>query len=220
MSSRKKFIADLLFWSQILLAFVFSIPQFLRLLKNTQGQSLSMQIVMLGFLVLVLSLSFGAHRNQPSRITRQTIGIYAMWTVFISANVAAIFWNGEYQWSSNDSITSLLAVAGASVTFSVCWIKSIGLNDPMPKGILATAFKAVPQFMMALKVASEGGAGVPMITIIVGNITVLIRIAQICFSIREAGWDRNRTWILATETVNELTWLIVSIAWTIWFLNL
>ena len=219
MSSNKRLIADLLFWVQIVLAFVFSVPQFLLLLENTQGQSLSMQIVMLGFLVMSLSLAFGTHRASPSRITRQIIAIYLMWSVFIAGNIGAIFWNGKYCWSVNDSVTMVLAVIGIVVVLVVCRTRNTGLDDPMPKGLLAILSKAVPQFMMALKVASEGGAGVPMPTIIVGNITVCLRIGQIWLSIREAGWDKNRVWLLLSETLNEISWATVSIVWAFWFLS-
>lgn len=219
MFSRKTLVADLLFWVQVILAFLFSVPQFFKLLENTKGQSLSMQFIMLGFLLLNLSLAYSAHIARPTKTTTQIIAVYVMWTIFVSSNIGAIFWNGTYIWSGNDYVTSILAIIGLIIVLFINHIKKVGLRDSMTKGLLAVVFKATPQFMMALKIFSEGGAGVPMITIIIGNIGVCIRIGQIIISIREAGWDRNRLWLLIAEVSNEISWAIVSFAWLCWFLS-
>jgi hypothetical protein len=99
-------------------------------------------------------------------------------------------------------------------------IKGLGLKDAVIKGLLAIIFKALPQFMMALKIASEGGSGIPMMTIIVGNIGVTIRIGQLLVAIKKMGWDKNLTWIFLAEVANETSWSIVTIVWFYWFLNL
>lgn len=220
MFSRKTLIADLLFWVQVVLAFLLSVPQFLRLLENVKGQSLSMQVVMLGFLLLNLSLAYGAYRTDSNRSTLQIIIIYIMWAVFVTGNILAIFWNGQYCWSTNDTITMFLVGAGIVSILNICMIKGLGLKDAAIKGSLAIIFKALPQFMMALKIASEGGAGIPMTTIIVGNIGVTIRIGQILVAIKKMGWDKNLTWIFLAEVANETSWAIVTVVWFYWFLNL
>ncbi|MFA6159570.1 MAG: hypothetical protein WC678_00580 [Parcubacteria group bacterium] len=220
MFSRKTLVADLLFWVQVVLAFLLSVPQFFRLLENVKGQSLSMQVVMLGFLLLNLSLALGAYRVEPNRNTLQIIAIYIMWAVFVTGNIVAIFWNGLYCWSSNDTVTMFLVGAGVVSILNICMIKGLGLKEASIKGSLAIIFKALPQFMMALKIASEGGAGIPMMTIIVGNIGVTIRIGQLLVAIKKIGWDKNLTWIFLAEVANEISWVIVTMAWFYWFLFL
>src|SRR3990167_5185416 len=102
MSSKKKLIADLLFWVQIIGAFVYCWNQFFRLLETTNGQLLSRFLVMEVYFYLHLMLAVGAHRAQPSRITRQTLWTYAMWLVLILSNIVAIF--------------STVAIGGARMT--------------------------------------------------------------------------------------------------------
>ncbi|MEK9158933.1 MAG: hypothetical protein AAB673_02940 [Patescibacteria group bacterium] len=213
MSWNKKLLADVLFGVQIIGALVLSGSQFFRLLETTQGQLLSMFLIMEGFLCLNLMLAIGSHRAQPSRITKQTVWTYIMWLVLIGSNILAIFLNGHYQWSPNDTRTSLLAIGGAVVVFTVTKIQGVGLKDPMSKSLLAMIFKAMPQFVMTFEIAQKGGAGVPAAALIAGHITVLTRIGQIWLAIREAGWDRNRVWLGASEAANEISWIAVTAAW-------
>ena len=213
MSSKKKLIADLLFGVQIVGAFILCGSQFFRLLETTKGQLLSMFLVMEAFLCLHLMLAAGAHRAQPSRITRQTLWTYAMWLALIASNIVAIFLNGSYRWGQNDTRTASLALLGTVLVFAVIKFRGIRLQDPMLKSFLAMLFKAMPQFIMAFEVAQKGGAGVPAAAVIAGNITILIRIGQIWFAIHEAGWDRNRVWLCASETMNEVSWATVSVIW-------
>jgi hypothetical protein len=213
MSSKKKLIADLLFGVQIIGAFVLCGSQFFRLLETTQGQLLSMFLVMEAYLCLHLMLAVGAHRAQPSRVTRQTLWTYVMWLALIGSNIVAIFLNGSYEWSQNDTRTAALALLGTVLVFAVMKLRHIRLQDPMLKSFLAMLFKALPQFIMAFEVALKGGAGVPAAAVIAGNITILVRIGQIWFAIREAGWDRNRVWLCISETMNEVSWATVSVVW-------
>jgi hypothetical protein len=47
------------------------------------------------------------------------------------------------------------------------------------------------------------------------NICILIRLALLGFAITEAGWDRNRKGAAMSESANEITWLLVTLAWLI-----
>ena len=210
---KKKLIADLLFWIQIVCAFILCGSQFFRFLETTRGQLLSMFLLMEAYLYLHLMLAVGAHHAQPSRVTRQTLWTYAMWLVLILSNIVAIFFNGSYRWSQNDTRTVTLALLGTALVFIVMKLRRIRLQDPMLKSFLAMLFKALPQFIMALEVAQKGGAGLPPAAVITGNITILIRIGQVWFAICEAGWDRNRVWLCVSETVNEISWATVSVVW-------
>lgn len=219
MSQRKETIVDLLFGVQVIGAVIFCGSQFVRLLTNVQGQSLSMMLIMEVYILLHLALAMAAHTAKPSRVTRQTVATFIMWIVGLGSNIGAIFYNGSYRWSGFDNTTCLLALAGSVLVFGSSKLYGIGFSDPMPKALLAMLFKALPQFVMAFKVASEGGAGVPAAVIIIGNATVLIRLAMIWIAIREEGQDRNRTWLFASETANEVSWAVVSMVWLVWMLT-
>ncbi len=85
----------------------------------------------------------------------------------------------------------------------------------MVKAFFAIAYKSVPQVLLAWKFLAEGASGTPGLSIIVGHATILVRLGQIYFMVREAGLDRNRVWLAVSETANELSWVIATIAWLI-----
>jgi hypothetical protein len=213
MSSKKKLIADLLFGVQIIGAFVLAGSQFFRLLDTTKGQLLSMFLGVEAFLCFNFLLAVSAHRAQPNRVTRQILWTYVMWLVLMGTNIVAVFLNGNYRWSQNDTRTTTFAVFGTLLVFALMKIRDIGFQDPMPKSLLAMSCKALPQFLMALEIAQRGGAGVPAAAIIAGNVTIFVRIGQLWFAIREAGLNRNLVWLCASEVVNEVSWATVSIVW-------
>lgn len=216
---KTRMIADLLFWIQLIGAFVLAGSQFFRLLETTEGQLLSVFFVVVVFMALHLLLAIGAHRAQPSRITRQTIWMFALWIMLLGSNIAAVFINGTYEWSPNDTRTVLIVLCSTGVVFALARFRGVGFSDPMPKGCLAIVFKSFPQFVVAVEIALKGGAGIPGLALIAGHVNIFTRLGQIWLLMREAGWDRNRVWLLASEVVNEISWTAVTVAWVIWFLT-
>lgn len=213
MSAKKKLLADLLFAVQIVFAFVLGVSQFLRMLETIQGVSLTMFFSMEIFVGINLFLAIRAHRNQPSRITRQTMASYTLIIVMITADLAAIFIHGGYDWSRNDAITAVLVAVGIAVCLSGARLKGLGWGDPLVKGWLAISFKAIPQLLLAWKIFQDGGAGTPGAAILAGHFTVCTRLGQLGLSIREAGWDRNRIGSALSEIANEASWVVVTIVW-------
>ena len=55
-------------------------------------------------------------------------------------------------------------------------------------------------------------AGAMLLT---GHIGIMTRLGQLWFAIREAGWDRNRLGVVLSETANEVTWILVTVAWLV-----
>jgi hypothetical protein len=49
--------------------------------------------------------------------------------------------------------------------------------------------------------------------LLAGHIAILTRLGQLWFALREAGWDRNRLGAATSEVANEITWLLVTLAW-------
>ncbi len=145
MTFRSKVTADLLFGVQIIGAFVLCVSQFIRLLTSTNGQLLCMFLGIEIFIALHLLLAVAALRDQPNRITKQAVWIYALWVVLIGTNIIAFFLNGHYRWSENDTRTGILILVGVGTVMSAMRIRKIGLGDPMVKGLLAMIFKALPQ---------------------------------------------------------------------------
>lgn len=213
MSKNKKVVADLLFIIQIVCTIIFGGGQFVRMLATAQGVSMSWFIFWEIFLIINLILALKAHKNQPSRVTWQTIGSYTLWVIMVTADLGVMVWKGTGTWSKNDTITAIIAGTGILATLIIAMRNSNGINDPIAKGWLAVFFKATPQLMMAIKIMSVGAAGLAGTTVITGHITVLTRLGQLAFSIKEAGWDRNRKGSAISELANEGSWVITTIAW-------
>lgn len=219
MSSRKRLIADLLFWIQVIGIAIACGSQFFRLLETVEGISLSMFLLNEAYFLMSLLLAMATHKAQASRITWQTTFVYVAGPVFIGTLIAAIIINGSYRWGFSDNITILLTVVGIAAIALYGKSQSLSLQDPMLKSFLAMLFRSLPQLFFAWKIYQEGGAGTPGVTILVGNIIVLIRIGQLGLSVKEAGWDRNRKWLLVSEISNEISWATASIIWLIWVLT-
>lgn len=214
-TSHKQFISDALFVTQIICAFIMGGTQFFRLIVTTQGQLLAMFVTMEAYLFLHLALALNAHRALPSRVTRQSIAIYATWLVVLTADLFAFFVHSPVPWFDNDTRLIQLVLLGVVVLGAYVAVARVPMFDPMIKSVLAMLCKSLPQFLVVYEVWLKGGAGIPGIAVVVGNITIIIRIAQVSVSVYEAGWERNRVWLLASEVMNDLSWAAVSVVWLI-----
>lgn len=210
---RKKVIADSLFGVQIICTLLFGGGQFLRMLTTSQGVSISWFVCWQVFLFLNLVLATRAHINKPSRVTLQTILSYVAWVTMVTLDLGVMFWRGTGTWNERDTATMILATIGVATTLIVARRKRLAIADPRVKGYLALFFKTVPQLVMAYNIFMMGGAGIAGMTLIAGHITVLTRLGQLWFSIREAGWDKSRIGSAISELGNEGSWIIVTIVW-------
>jgi hypothetical protein len=213
--SAQRLTTDALFGVQLLFTFIFGGSQFYRMLTTRQGVNLSWFLSWLIFLLLNLVLTTRAHQNQPSRVTLQTILSYAAWTLVVAADLAVMLWKGTHIWDGTDTVTTLLVGLGVALTLALAYRLDLGLIDPMVKGWLAVFFKAVPQLALAYKIFMMGGAGLAAAAVITGHITILSRLGQLWFSLKEAGWDRNRRGSALSELANEASWLAATLVWLV-----
>lgn len=215
MATRKRFIADLLFGVQIVFGLISGGSQFIRMLTTARGVNVSWFVLWEIFLGLNLILAFRAHRNQPSRVTTQTIASYLLWVVVIGANTAVMFIRNTGTWDATDTRTTLLVAVGVLATLAISKSRSLQISDPLVRGVLALFFKAIPQLALAYKISQVGGAGLAGWMILAGHVTILTRLGQLWFSLKEAGWDRNRKGSAISELANEGSWLVATLAWLI-----
>ena len=215
MSRKKRIVADLLFWVQLICTLIFGISQFIKTLSTTEGISTSMFWSWEFFLTLNLIMALKAHRNKPSRVTRQTIISYITWIVMITLDLIAIYAKNTGIWNARDTWATILVAVGIVVIVIVKHFKRLPATDPMIKTSLSVAFKVIPQLVWAYNITLVGGGGLAWPAILAGHVTISSRIGQIWFAIREAGWDRNRIGLFISETSNEFSWLVVSITWLI-----
>lgn len=212
---KKRIIADSLFGVQIVCTLLFGGAQFLRMLTTSQGVSASWFLSWEIFLALNLTLVFNAHKKQKSRVTVQTIASYLLWVVVVTADIVVMICRRTGEWNSRDFATIILAIVGITFTMAVANEKGATIIHPLVKSFIALFCKAIPQFIMAYNIAVMGGGGLAGMTVIAGHITVMTRLGQLFFSIREAGWDKNRTGSAISELGNEISWVAVTATWLI-----
>ncbi len=208
-------IADSLFAIQITCALIFGITQIARMLESTTGVSLTWFLFWAIFLGLNLLLALKAHQVQPSRVTAQTVATYATWSLVLAGALCVLLWRAMGAWQPVDTLNVLVSGIGIAGTLAVGRRHGAGLADPMVRGWLAVFFKATPQLTLAWHLAQVGGAGLAPFAILAGHITINIRLGQLYFSIREAGWDRNRIGSAVSEIANELSWVVATIVWLV-----
>lgn len=206
---------DLLFVVQIIGAIVFCGAYALRSLTDIRGSSIAQFGLVATFLVFHLWLGVGAHRASPSRLTRQAITTYVVWFVLMLVIVVVVATNPAYRWNEKDTTTIMVAVVLTLLVLVLSYALNLKIRDPIVKASFAIAYKTVPQVLLAWKFLADGASGTPILSIIVGHITILIRLGQIYSMVREAGWDRNRICLAISETANEFSWIVATIAWVI-----
>lgn len=215
MPTNKQLTADALFLIQIGLAIIFGGSEFLRLLRTSQGIPIFWLACWLAFLLVNLTLTIRAHITIPSRVTLQAAGCYALWTVIIASDLAVLMLKGSDIWRPADTITALVVGTGITVTILWGYRQGRGLGDPIVHGHLGILFVAVPQITLAYTIFQEGGQGLAAAALLSSNLSILIRLALLAFAIAEAGWDRHRKGAAMSEFANELTWLLVTLAWLV-----
>lgn len=213
MPSLGRWVADALFAIQVGCALLFGVTQIARMLDTTEGVSLTWFLFWAIFLGLNLLLSIKAHQVQPSRVTLQTVATYATWASVLAGALAVLLWRSLGEWHQVDTINVLVSGLGIAATLAIGRRRGAGFTDPMVRGWLAVFFKATPQLTLAWHLTQVGGAGLAPFAVLAGHITINLRLGQLYFSIREAGWDRNRIGSLVSEIANELSWVVATIVW-------
>lgn len=213
MSFKEKMIAYLIFGVSMICTIIFGIGQFERMLSTSQGLSVTWFAFWEIFLVLNLVLAIKAHKNKSSSITFQTVMNYAAWALVIALDLVTIIVKNSGVWDEKDTITTILVGIGIAVTVVIAKKKQWSVSNPMVKGWLAIFFKAIPQLVLAYKIYTDGGAGLPEIVVWSGHVTIITRLGQLVYSIKKAGWDKNKIGSAISEVANEASWIIVTIVW-------
>jgi hypothetical protein len=210
---KKQLTADFFLALQFCLAALSGGSQFVRLLTTSQGLNISWLASWLLFLLINLALIVRAHRAQPSRVTIQTVLSYGIWTLVIAANLALLLWKGTAVWDAKDWVTTLAVCLGLLAILIWARVQHLPWRDPVVHGLVGLCFIGLPQVTLAYKIYQVGGAGLAGGMLLAGHVAIMTRLGQLWFAIREAGWDRNRIGAAISEAANEVTWLLVTVAW-------
>ncbi|MBK8957035.1 MAG: hypothetical protein IPM80_01070 [Proteobacteria bacterium] len=212
-AGRARLVADGLFFLQAGCALLFGISQFRRMLESVEGVSVTWMAFWVAFLLVNLGLAIGAHRKFASRISRQVITIYSLWTGVCAANLVLLLVSPGVEWTLVDSVTATLTLGGVVIATAIGRARGLRLGDPMLHAAYAVFCKAVPQLTLAWNIFREGGEGISVVAFTAGHVTICMRLAQIIASIREAGLDRARLGMAIGEAANEASWVLATVVW-------
>ena len=212
-TGRARLVADSLFVLQAGCSLLFGVTQFVRMLDSVEGVSVTWMLFWVAFLAVNLGLALRAQRNFASRISRQVITIYTLWTAVCAANLLLLLLSPGVVWTRVDTLTATLTLGGVVVATAIGRARGLRFDDPMLHAAYAVFCKAVPQLTLAWNIYREGGAGISVVAFTAGHLTIGMRIAQIVFSIREAGLDRNRLGMAIGEAANEASWIVATVVW-------
>ncbi len=212
-AGRARRVADALFVLQAGCSLLFGISQFVRMLDSVEGVSVTWMLFWVAFLAVNLGLAVRAHRHFASRISRQVITIYTLWTVVCAANLLLLLLSPGVAWTLVDTVTATLTLGGVIVATAIGRARGLQFGDPMLHAAYAVFCKAVPQLTLAWNIYRVGGDGISMVAFTAGHVTIGMRLVQIVLSIREAGLDRNRLGMAIGETANEASWIVATVVW-------
>lgn len=206
-------VADLLFAVQCVAALTMGVSQFLRMRDSVAGVSIAWFLFWVAFLLVNLGLAIRAHRVVATRISRQTITVYLLWTAVCGANLVFLLLAPGARWNLVDTVTASLTLSGVLGAIAFARLRGLPLTDPLVHASFAVFSKAVPQLTLAWNILREGGEGISLVAFTAGHVTICMRLWQIVLSIREAGWDRNRLGMAIGEAANEASWVVATLAW-------
>ncbi|MGE0857716.1 MAG: hypothetical protein AB7P42_01360 [Gammaproteobacteria bacterium] len=212
---RSRLLADSLFYVQAACALAMGLSQLRRMLDSVEGVSISWMLFWVAFLAVNLGLAVRAHRSYASRLSRQTIIIYCLWTALCGANLLFLLLAPDARWNLVDSVTTGLTLGGVTLATLIGRARGLRLGDPMLHAAYAVFCKAVPQLTLAWNILREGGAGISIVAFTAGHITICLRLWQVVMSIREAGLDRNRLGLAIGEAANEASWVVATVVWVL-----
>ncbi len=216
MNLRKQHALDLLFGAQLVTVITFFATRIDRAFETVAGVNLAEQLSINLFCVINLSLAIGAHRNVRSRLSGQIVWANLIGTILTAVFCAVVVYN-HYRWSTNDTVTAALSLLGMLLVIGVSRLHRLPMIDPVVRGWLGVACKAVPHALFGVKICQEGSAGMPLMAIITGHLMILSRLAQVAFAVhQEKQWNRNRIGALIGDGAGEIAWIAATVAWILY----
>jgi hypothetical protein len=127
--------------------------------------------------------------------------------------IGAVLVQGSYVWSRVDTITTEIASAGIAITIIWAMFTKKSFNDAAVRAWVNISLKSLPQFLLTAKMWMEGSAGITATAIILGNVSILMRLIPLSISMKTEGMNRDKTWLFVSDAVNLVSWSTVTIVW-------
>jgi hypothetical protein len=188
-----------------------------RMFSSTDGVILTSFLFVDIYAIFMLSLSIGAHKAGPSRITRQMIAIWIIGVGLYSLFTLIFVFKAKALWNPNDTVNSLYALTGTIGAVALITLRKLPIQHPDVRMSIAISFRVIPQLMLALNIfASQSSKGVSGWFVWSFHVLIACRIIQIIIAIKHYGKDRNRQCMLISESLGWASWWLITMAWVIY----
>ncbi len=215
MSRFQRHTTDLMFVVGLATAFGWCGAQGIRALTTTEGASLAQYVAFTGGFMIQLVLALEARKKNPGRIISQQVKLFVAWSTCGVALIATVALEGGYRWSGIDTVITILALAGLVATLSWAVIRATPLADAAIRAWMNISLKSLPQFLLVWKVMTEGPAGITSIAIVLGSLSICMRLIPLSISMYTEGRNRDKKWLWISDAINLASWLSVTFVWLI-----
>ena len=213
MSRSQRITTDFMFYVGLATALGWCGAQGIRALTTTEGASLAQYVAFTGGFMIQLVLALEARKKTPGRIISQQVKLFTAWSTCGLALVATVALKGGYQWSTVDTVITILASAGLVITISWAAFTATPLADAAIRAWMNISLKSLPQFLLVWKVMTEGPAGITPVAIVLGSLSIFMRLIPLSISMYTEGQNRDKKWLWISDAVNLASWLSVTIIW-------
>ncbi len=212
MATEKRLSGDLLFGLQIILSLGFITPQ---IIKGFAGYgTITWPLFCFVYVFFNVLLAVGAHKEKRSRKSWQLLGIYSTFSVFWMVYLLVLLF--KVPWSEKDTVITICVLA--CIVF-ILFTRKKGtmfatITDPITRGWLSFAIKSSLQIYLAYRILTSGSrAELALTSLLVGHITVSLRLVEIYIAARTDGWNQHYKGMFWGEFGNELTWCFTTMVW-------
>ncbi len=213
MSRTQHMKTDVMFVVGLSMAFLWCGAQAIRAFTTMQGVSLAQYIAFTAGFTIQLILALEARRKTKGRIISQQIYQFAAWSICSFLLIGAVLIQRSYVWSRVDTITTEIALAGIVMTIIWAMFTRKPFSDAAVRAWINISLKSLPQFLLMAKMWMEGSAGITATAIILGNVSILMRLIPLAISMKTEGMNRDKTWLFVSDAVNLASWSTVTIVW-------
>ena len=200
----------------VVTAILFCGSQAIKTLTTTQGVSVMQYVAFTSSMSLNFFLAIASRKNNPGRLITQQIWQLATWSLCGILLIGVVIVSRNYQWMFMDMIIATFACLGFAVTCIWVKVRKISMRtNPAFKAWNSIFLKSIPQFFWAILILADGNNGLSWVAIVVGHVSIAMRLIPLFISLKEEGVSDAKKWLLISDVSNEVSWISVTVAWLI-----
>lgn len=185
----------------------------MRSLTTTAGASLAQYIAFSSGFIIQFALALTAKRKSPGRVISQMLWLFGTWSACSLVLIAIVVLGTDYSWSRVDTIITSLSLVGLTTLVVWTMFTATPFTDAATKAWANIVLKSIPQFLLVGKVLAEGSAGITLVAVVLGNVSILTRLVPMSDLLMKGQANREEKWLWVTDAINLVSWLSVTVVW-------